>query len=143
MMKAYGRLAMRCRCYCRARNGVHPATLGSGAQGSGLDVCKRGTEMAETETRTSIADGVSLVLSAWRNPVARILNVDLLAVLLAILLPWSTTGVVIVAVLWVIALAFALELRGFLQSLARPISALPIALFALALVGTLWSDAAW
>ena len=99
--------------------------------------------MAETETRTSIADGVSLVLSAWRNPVARILNVDLLAVLLAILLPWSTTGVVIVAVLWVIALAFALELREFLQSLVRPISALPIALFALALVGILWSDAAW
>jgi O-antigen ligase len=91
----------------------------------------------------SIADSVSLVLSAWRNPLAQILNVDLLAVLLAFLLPWSTTGVAIVAVLWVVALGFAVELRPFLRSLLRPISALPIALVALAVVGTLWSDAAW
>ena len=36
-----------------------------------------------------------------------------------------------------------LDFRRFLQSLKRPISALPIALFVLALVGTLWSDAPW
>ena len=36
-----------------------------------------------------------------------------------------------------------LDARAFLQSLKRPICALPIALFALAVVGTLWSDAAW
>ena len=36
-----------------------------------------------------------------------------------------------------------LELRAFLRSLMRPICALPIAFFALALVGTLWSDASW
>jgi hypothetical protein len=69
------------------------------------------------------------------------LNVDLLAVLIAILLPWSTSGVAIAAVLWIIALVPTLEVRAFLRSLARLISALPIALFALALVGTLWSDA--
>ena len=35
------------------------------------------------------------------------------------------------------------RLKAFLRSLKRPICVLPIALFALALVGTLWSDAAW
>jgi hypothetical protein len=36
-----------------------------------------------------------------------------------------------------------LDVRNFLQSLKRPICAAPIALVLLALVGTLWSDAAW
>ncbi len=85
----------------------------------------------------------SFVFSAWHNPAARIFNIDLLTVLIAILLPWSTTGVVIVAVLWIIALIPTLQMREFLGSLARPISILPIALFALALIGTLWSDASW
>jgi len=58
-------------------------------------------------------------------------------------LPWSTTGVVIVAGLWIIALIPTLEVRAFLRSLTRPVSVLPIALFALALIGTLWSDASW
>lgn len=73
----------------------------------------------------------------------RIRSIDLLAVLIAILLPWSTSGVAIAAVLWLIALVPTIEPRALLRSLMRPISVLPIALFALALVGTLWSDAAW
>ena len=36
-----------------------------------------------------------------------------------------------------------LDVRVFLQSLKRPICVLPVALFALALAGTLWSDASW
>ena len=99
--------------------------------------------MSETVHKEPAISGLSLVLSAWHNPAARILNIDLLTVLIAILLPWSTSGVAIAAVLWVFALIPSLELRPFLRSLARPISALPIAIFALALVGTLWSDAAW
>jgi hypothetical protein len=46
-------------------------------------------------------------------------------------------------VLWLIALIPTIEWRALLRSLARPISVAPIALFALALAGTLWSDAAW
>src|SRR5882757_2324003 len=99
--------------------------------------------MTEAIRREPGLSGLSLVMSAWHNPYARILNVDLVAVLLAILLPWSTTGVVIVAVLWVIALVPTLEVGACLRSLKRPISVLPIALVALALVGTLWSDAPW
>jgi O-antigen ligase len=99
--------------------------------------------MTEAERRESGVSWLSVILSARHDPVARILNVDLLTVLIAILLPWSTTGVVIVAVLWVFALIPTLEARALLRSLSRPVSALPVAFFALALIGTLWSDASW
>jgi O-antigen ligase len=99
--------------------------------------------MTEAVRREPGVSGLSLVLSAWRDPAARILNIDLLTVLIAILLPWSTSGVAIAGVLWIIALIPTIEARAFLRSLMRPVCALPIAFFALALVGTLWSDAAW
>ena len=56
---------------------------------------------------------------------ARMLNVDLIAVLVAALLPWSTSGVGIGILVWLAALAATLELRPFLRSLQRPICALP------------------
>ncbi|WP_441260485.1 O-antigen ligase family protein [Bradyrhizobium sp. 521_C7_N1_3] len=62
--------------------------------------------------------------------------------LVALLLPWSTTGVTFALVPWLIAFAF-IDLREFPRSLLRPICLLPIALFVLALVGTLWSVAPW
>jgi len=99
--------------------------------------------MTEAVRREPGVSGLSLVLSAWRVPAARILNIDLLTVLIAILLPWSTSGVAIAGVLWIIALIPTIDMRAFLRSLMRPICALPIAFFALALVGTLWSDASW
>jgi hypothetical protein len=99
--------------------------------------------MTETVKREPGLSGLPLVLSAWHDPVARILNVDLLTVLIAILLPWSTTGVGIAAVLWIIAVVPTLEAGALLRSLRRPICILPIAIFALALLGTLWSDAPW
>ncbi|UPJ52021.1 O-antigen ligase family protein [Bradyrhizobium sp. 200] len=70
-------------------------------------------------------------------------NVDFIAILVAALLPWSTSGVGIGIVLWLAVLAATLELRPFLRSLKRPICALPIAFVALAAIGTLWSDASW
>src|SRR6201999_4423099 len=68
---------------------------------------------------------------------------DIVAVLLALSLPWSTSLVGILGVVLLITAAPTLELKNFLALLMRPISVLPIALFVLALVGTLWSDAAW
>jgi O-antigen ligase len=85
----------------------------------------------------------SRIISFWPDSTARMRNVDLIAVLVAVLLPWSTSGVGIGILLWLAALAAALELRPFLRSLRRPISLLPIALVALAALGTLWSDAPW
>jgi O-antigen ligase len=99
--------------------------------------------MTEVERREPGGSGLSLVLSAWHNPQARILNVDLVTVLIALLLPWSTSGVAIATVLWVIALAPTLDVPVFWRSLKRPICVLPIAMFALALIGTLWSPAPW
>jgi len=97
------------------------------------------TETARTQPGVSFA----VIMSAWHDPAARILNIDLVTVLIAILLPWSTTGVVIAAVLWVVALVPTLEVGAFLRALKRPICLLPIAMFALALAGTLWSEAPW
>jgi O-antigen ligase len=93
--------------------------------------------------KMSIGSMFSLVLSAWQEPVARIRNVDLVAVAVAVLLPWSTSGVAIGMVIWLVALVPTLELRPFLRSLRRPICILPITLAALAALGTLWSDAPW
>jgi O-antigen ligase len=99
--------------------------------------------MTEAARREPGLSGLSLVLSARRDPAARIFNIDLLTVFVAILLPWSTSGVAIAGVLWIIALIPTIEVRAFVRSLMRPVCALPIAFFALALVGTLWSDASW
>jgi O-antigen ligase len=98
------------------------------------------TEAAGRETGTS---RLSSIWAASRDPLARIRNVDLFAVLIAILLPWSTTGVGVAVVLFLIALVPTIEPRPLLQSLRRPVSVLPLALVALAMVGTLWSDAPW
>jgi O-antigen ligase len=82
-------------------------------------------------------------LPAWRDPTIRARNVDICAALIAFSLPWSTSLVGIFTIIWLVVLAPTLDFKLFLQSLKRPISVLPIALFLLALVGTLWSDAPW
>lgn len=82
-------------------------------------------------------------LAAWRDPATWSKTSDIVAVLLALSLPWSTSLVGIFGVLFVLTMAPTIEWRAFLDSLRRPVSALPIALFALAVVGALWSDAPW
>ncbi|MFB9265831.1 O-antigen ligase family protein [Bradyrhizobium erythrophlei] len=68
---------------------------------------------------------------------------DIVAVLLALSLPWSTSAVGILGAVFFVVVVPTLDFADFVRSLKRPISALPIALFLLALVGTLWSDAPW
>jgi O-antigen ligase len=85
----------------------------------------------------------SPVLPIWRNPAAWATTADIFAVLIALSLPWSTSLTGIFATAWLVTVAPTLDTRLFVASLKRPICLLPIALFALALVGTLWSDAAW
>ncbi|SHM79937.1 O-antigen ligase family protein [Bradyrhizobium lablabi] len=82
-------------------------------------------------------------LAAWRDPAVWSKASDIVAVLLALSLPWSTSLVGIFGVVFVLTMAPTIEWRAFLDSLWRPVSALPIALFVLAVVGTLWSDAPW
>ncbi|RZN21834.1 O-antigen ligase family protein [Bradyrhizobium sp. Leo121] len=85
----------------------------------------------------------SAALPAWRNPAAWTKAADIVAVLLALSLPWSTSLVGIFGAVFVVVVAPTLDLKSFLQSLKQPIVALPIALFVLAVVGMLWSDAPW
>jgi O-antigen ligase len=85
----------------------------------------------------------AMMLRRLRSPAAWAETVDLFAVLTAASLPWSTSLAAIFNALLLVSMVPFLDVRDFLQSLKRPICAAPIALFLLALVGTLWSDAAW
>ena len=71
------------------------------------------------------------------------MNGDLLAVLIAAMLPWSTSAVAILMLLWLLAVVPTLDARAFWRSLSRPVCLLPLALFALAVVGTMWADSPW
>src|SRR5437867_8607314 len=128
----------RCRS-CRRHDARGQAT--QRARGTGRIVVT-GVNHQRREIN-SIGAMLSVMASARHDAFARRLDVDLIAVLVAVLLPWSTSGVGIGIVLLLAALATTLELRPFLRSLQRLICALPIALVALAAVGTLWSDASW
>jgi len=85
----------------------------------------------------------ALLARRWRDPVACAATADIFVILIAVSLPWSTTLVAIFAAVFILSMVPLIDVKVFLQSLKRPICALPIALFALAVVGTLWSDAPW
>jgi O-antigen ligase len=91
----------------------------------------------------AVISPVEARLPRWRDPAAQERVADILAVLVAAALPWSTSLVGIFVVVWLIAVAPTLNLKTFKELLTRPICALPIALFLLAVAGALWSDAAW
>lgn len=87
---------------------------------------------------------IAAVPSLWRHSAAWIRAADIFIVLLALSLPWSTSLVGIFAVLWFLTLLPAVDVERFLHSLRRPAAALPLAFFALAVVGTLWAtDVPW
>jgi O-antigen ligase len=80
---------------------------------------------------------------AWRNPLVWAKAADIIAVLIALSLPWSTSLVGILNVIWIIAVVPTIDPQELTALVKRPICIFPLALFVLALVGTLWSDAAW
>lgn len=82
-------------------------------------------------------------LHGWWRSAAWLLAVDLLAVMVAASLPWSTSATSILVVLWVIAVAPTIDWEKFLPDLAHPACVLPILLLALAVLGTLWADGPW
>src|SRR5581483_3430078 len=79
----------------------------------------------------------------WHDPAAWMTTADIVAVLLAVSLPWSTSLVGIFGVVLAFVMLPTIDATYFIASLKRPACAAPIALFALALFGTLWSDAGW
>ena len=69
---------------------------------------------------------------------------DALAIALATLLPWSTSGVALFAGLFVLSLLPTLDWRALQSVLKRPASVTVLLFVALGVVGILWStDAAW
>src|SRR5882757_2491898 len=99
--------------------------------------------MMEVARRTTGMSGLpGVVVAAARSSFWR-LSVDLYAVLAAASIPWSTSGVGIFMALWFIVAIPTLDLRLFVRALKRPAYWLPVAFFALALLGTLWADTPW
>ncbi|MGZ5855427.1 MAG: O-antigen ligase family protein [Xanthobacteraceae bacterium] len=86
---------------------------------------------------------VALLWRLLRDPAAWMTTADVFVILTAVSLPWSTSLVAIFATAFLMTMVPFLDVKAFLQSLRRPICVLPMALFALAVVGTLWSDAPW
>ena len=86
---------------------------------------------------------IAVLARRWRDPAAWLATVDAFAILTAASLPWSTSLPAIFAAAMLVAMLPFLDVRALLASLKRPICAVPIAFFLLALVGTLWSDAPW
>ena len=79
----------------------------------------------------------------WRDRALWMTIADTFAILVALALPWSTSLVAILVPCWLGAVAWVMDWRAYGRLLKRPICYLPFALVGLALVGTLWSDAAW
>jgi O-antigen ligase len=89
------------------------------------------------------APPVSLLRRYGRDRALWTTIADVFAILTAFSLPWSTSPVAIFVLCWLGAVAWVMDWQAYGRLLTHPICYLPFALVGLALVGTLWSDAAW
>ena len=90
----------------------------------------------------SAVAGNSVGVLAWRrlrDRSAWTAATDFFLILVGIALPWSTSLVAIFVVAALVTMAPFFDRQAFLQSLQRPASLLPAALFALTLIGTPYS----
>ena len=85
----------------------------------------------------------ALLWRRWHDPAAWIETSDFFLILLVLSLPWSTSLTSIFGVAFLVTMAPYFDANAFVQSIKRPASIFPVALFAIAAVGTLWSDAPW
>jgi O-antigen ligase len=99
--------------------------------------------MLEAARKTTQNAGIFSLVSSATHSSFWLLCVDIHAVLVAASILWSTSAVGIFMVIWFVVLIPTLDPRLFLDSLKRPACLLPVAFFALAIVGTLWADGPW
>jgi O-antigen ligase len=85
----------------------------------------------------------ALLWRRWHDPAAWTETSDFFLVLMALSLPWSTTLTSIFMAAALITMAPFFDAKAFMRSLRHPASIFPVALFGLAAVGMLWSDAPW
>jgi O-antigen ligase len=68
---------------------------------------------------------------------------DWLVVLVAIALPWSTSGTAICIVAWLVAVLPTLNLASVRRELESAAAGLPVLLWCFGVIGMLWADASW
>jgi O-antigen ligase len=81
------------------------------------------------------------VRPAVRTRLARI--ADSLAIAIAVSLPWSNSATAILILFWLLALLPVLNLADLRREIATPAGGLPVALFALSLLGMTWAGVSW
>ena len=79
----------------------------------------------------------------WRKSAALVRAADVLVILIAASLPWSTTAPSILVGLFLLAVTPTINWPDYARRLTQAAYALPITILLLALAGLLWSDAAW
>lgn len=77
------------------------------------------------------------------KPTTSLYPADILVVMVAATLPWSTSLPAIFLILWLVAIAPATDFDKFRDLMKRPVCFLPVSFFVLATVGTLWSSVPW
>lgn len=82
-------------------------------------------------------------LRGWSRSAAYVRTTDILIALAAASLPWSTTALAVLMLLWLVAVIPTIDWEQFILDLAQPAFALPIALIALAVIGMAWSETSW
>jgi len=65
---------------------------------------------------------------------------DVLAICVAVSLPWSTSATSILIACWLVALVPTLRLNEVYRELMTPVGGLPVLLWLLALLGTFWAE---
>jgi O-antigen ligase len=85
--------------------------------------------------------GLSIAASFGRVKLGQI--ADGLMVAAAVSLPWSTSALGILLVLWLLALIPTLEWPELRRELLTPAGGLPVLLFLLGVIGMAWADVSW
>lgn len=99
--------------------------------------------MSELTAAPAVRLGIPAQIASWPQSRFWLLSVDLYPALAAASLPWSTTAVSVFMVLWLIVLLPTIRWPTFLETLRAPASYLPLAFFALAIVGLSWTQESW
>jgi O-antigen ligase len=86
---------------------------------------------------------IGALLAAVRDRAEWMRHGDWLAVAVAVVLPWSTSWTLILALLWWIARIAMRDHQAALRDALTPAGALPLALAALGALGLLWAQAPW
>lgn len=94
-------------------------------------------------TASVVRPGIPGLIGSLLQSRLWLLTVDLYPALAAASLPWSTTAVSVFMVVWMLVVLPTIRWQAFYESLRAPASFLPLAFFALAIVGLFWTEDTW